>query len=198
MAQVFYIHEENPQGRLIKQSSEILKKGGVIIYPTDSCYALGCLVNQKEATEKMRQIRRLDEKHLMTIVCKNLSELGTYAKVNNAQYRYLKANTPSCTTFILEATKEVPRRLQQPKRATIGLRIPENAIVQALIEELGEPILTTSLIMPNEKEPLNDPYDIEERLGNQVDLIINAGYGGLHFTKVIDLSQDGEILIIRE
>ncbi len=195
MSQFFQIHPENPQPRLVKQAVEIIREGGVIVYPTDSGYALGCQIGEKKPLERIRQIRRLDERHNFTLVCRDLSELGTYAKVDNTVYRLLKAVTPGPYTFILPATREVPRRLQHPKRKTIGLRVPDNAITQALLEGLGEPLLSTTLIMPGESVPECDPYEIRRILEHQVDLIIDGGYGSLEVTTVVDLVEDVPVIV---
>lgn len=197
MSQFFQIHPENPQKRLIQQAVQHLHQGGVIVYPTDCAYALGCHLGDKSALDKIKRIRRLDDKHNFTLVCRDLSEIGTYAKVNNQQYRLLKAHTPGAYTFILQATSEVPRRLLHPKRRTIGLRVPDNAITQALLAELGEPIMSTSLIMPGETEPLTDPYEIRDLLQHEVDLVIDGGYCGLEATSVISLI-DAQPEIIRQ
>lgn len=175
MAQYFNIHPDNPQPRLIKQSVDIIRKGGVIAYPTDSSYALGCHLGDKQALERIRSIRRIDDKHNFTLVCRDLTEIGSYAQVNNDAYRLLKSLTPGAFTFVLKATKEVPRRLQHPKRKTVGIRVPENAIAQALLEELGEPMLTSTLILPDEKEAIADAYEINDSLGHVLDLVIDSG-----------------------
>ena len=195
MSQFFSIHPDNPQHRLIRQASEIVRKGGIIVYPTDSAYALGCHVGDKKALDKIRQIRQLDKNHNFTLMCRDLSELAVYAKVDNQLYRSLKAHTPGPYTFILEATSEVPRRLMHPKRKTIGLRVPENPIALALLEDLGEPIMSVTLIMPGDEYPLTDPYDIRDTLEHHVDLIVEGGYCGLEPTTVVDLSGDSPIII---
>lgn len=196
MSQFFYIHPDNPQPRLINQAVEILKKGGVIIYPTDSGYALGCGVGEKQAMDRIVNIRRLPENHNFTLICSDLSELSTYALVNNQAYRLIKNNVPNPYTFILPATKDVPRRLLT-KRKTIGIRVPDNPIALALIATLGEPILSCSLMLPNEEITQSDPDEIRDRLEHQVDLIIHGGYLGQSPTTVIDLTQDNpEILRI--
>lgn len=187
MAQYFSIHPDNPQPRLIRQAVEILRSGGVIAYPTDSCYALGCHLGDKAAQERIRAIRGVDENHLFTLVCRNLAEIANYAKVDNSQFRLLKAHTPGSYTFILEATREVPRRLQHPKRSTVGLRIPEHAVTQALLDELGEPLLSMTLSLPGE-EPLGEAWEIRDRLEHQLDLVIDAGWCGTEMTTVIDLT----------
>ncbi len=190
MSQFFQIHPENPQARLINQAVEIIRNGGVVIYPTDCAYALGCHLGDKGAMEKIKRIRQLDDKHNFTLVCRDLSEISTYAKVDNSNYRMLKTCTPGAYTFILKATSEVPRRLLHPKRRTIGIRIPNNPIVLALTEALGEPIMSTSLIMPGETDPLTDPYEMRELLQHHVDLVIDGGYCGMEATSVINLTED--------
>ncbi len=198
MTQCFHIHPDNPQPRLIKQAVQIIRDGGVIAYPTDSAYALGCHLGDKEALARIVRIRQLDDKHHFTLLCRDLSEIATYAKVDNATYRLLKAHTPGAYTFILTASSEVPRRLMHPKRKTIGLRVPDHAICQALLAELNEPLLTATLQLPDNIEPLFDPDDIVEQLGKQLDLVINGGFGTLIPTTVIDLSQENGIQILRE
>jgi tRNA threonylcarbamoyl adenosine modification protein (Sua5/YciO/YrdC/YwlC family) len=195
MTQFFTIHPDNPQQRLIKQAAEMLRNGDVIVYPTDSGYALGCHLDDKDAVARIRQIRGLDDKHLMTLVCRDLSELATYARVSNAQFRWLKNNTPGAYTFILEATREVPRRLQHPKRSTVGVRIPDHPVALALLEELGEPLLSSTLILPDASFPLTDVDEIRERLERQVDLIIVGGTVGIDSTTVIDLTSDTPVLL---
>lgn len=197
MSQFFQIHAETPQPRLIRQAVDLLRGGAVIVYPTDSGYALGCLIGDKDALERIRQIRRLDERHNFTLVCRDLSEIATYAKVDNSTYRLLKLLTPGPYTFILDATREVPRRLQHPKRKTIGIRVPDNAIAQALLAELGEPLMSTTLILPGDELPQNDPYEFRGQLERQVDLIIDGGYGDLEPTTVIDLV-DGVPVVVRQ
>lgn len=191
MSQFFYIHPENPQPRLINQAVEILKKGGVIIYPTDSGYALGCMIGEKHAMDRIVQIRQLPEDHNFTLVCSDLSELSHYSVVNNIAYRLIKNNTPGRYTFILTATKEVPRRLMTSKRKTIGIRVPDNQIALDLLKALGEPILSCSLMLPNDESlTYSDPEEIRERLEHQVDLIIHGGYLGQQPTTVVDLTED--------
>ena len=198
MSQYFHIHPDNPQPRLIKQAVQIIQNGGVIAYPTDSAYALGCHLGDKNALERIIRIRQLTDKHHFTLLCRDLSDIATYAKVDNPTYRLLKAHTPAAYTFILTASSEVPRRLMHPKRKTIGLRVPDHAICQALLAELNEPLLTATLQLPNESEPLYDPEDIFERLGKQLDLVINGGFGTLIPTTVVHLSETGNPIIIRE
>lgn len=193
----FQIHAENPQDRLVKQAVDVIRKGGVIIYPTDSSYALGCRLGDKSALERIRRIRRLDDKHNFTLMCRDLSELGVFAKVNTTAFRLLKAYTPGPYTYILNATREVPRMLMHPKRRTIGLRVPGHPIAQALLAELGEPLMSVTLIMPDADEPLSDPYEIRDLLENQVDLIIDGGYGGIEASTVVSFV-DEEPEILRE
>lgn len=190
MSQFYQIHPENPQARLISRSVDILRGGGVIAYPTDSAYALGCHIGDKAALDRIRRIRRLDDKHNFTLVCRDLSEISTYARVNNSVYRLLRHTTPGPYTFILRATSEVPRRLMHPKRKTVGLRVPDNAIAAALLEELGEPMMSVTLILPGESLPLTDPEDIRQALEHEVDLIIDGGYCGTEPTTVVDISDD--------
>ena len=194
MAQFFAIHPENPQERLVKQAAEIVRQGGVIVYPTDSCYALGCQMGNKEAMERILAIRTIDLKHHLTLMCADLSELGTYAKVDNSQFRQLKAATPGAYTFILPATKEVPNRTLHPKRKTIGLRVPDNKIALALLAELGEPMLSCTLMLPEETEPQTDPYEIRTLLEHAVDLIIDGGWCGTEPTTVIDRTNGTELI----
>lgn len=195
MSQFFQIHPENPQPRLIKQAVEVLRKGGVIAYPTDSAYALGCHLGDKTAADKIKRIRRLDDKHNFTLVCRDLSDIGVYAKVDNIQYRLLKTYTPGPYTFILTATSEVPRRLLHPKRRQIGIRVPDNAVVQALLAELGEPIMSTTLMLPGETTPMTDPYDIRDTLQHELDLVIDGGYCDMEATTVVDLCGDLPFLV---
>ena len=197
MSQLFIIHSNNPQLRLIKQAAELVRKGAVIVYPTDSGYALGCHLGDKDAVMRIRKIRGVDEKHHMTLVCRDLSEIAHYARVDNVQFRLLKSNTPGSYTFILDATKEVPKRLQHPKRSTIGLRIPDHPVALALLEELGEPLLSSSLILPGEETTMHDAEEINELLANQVDLVIDGGPVGLEPTTVIDLTGAAPLLIRR-
>ncbi len=188
MTDLLSIHPHNPQGRLLSQGAAVIRAGGVVVYPTDSTYALGCHIGDKGALERMRAIRRLDRRHLFTLVCRDLSEISSYARVNNASYRILKHHTPGPFTFLLTATREVPRRLTHPKRRTIGLRIPDHAVALGLLEELGEPLMSTSLILPNDSIPLSDAQDIVGRLAGQVDLVIDSGTCGLEPTTVVDLT----------
>lgn len=195
MAQFFQIHPDNPQQRLIDQVVDIVRRGGVIAYPTDSCYALGCDMGNKKAKDRIRKIRRVDESHVFTLVCRDLSEISTYAKVSNSHYRLLKALTPGPYTFIFNATKEVPRMLQNPKRKTIGIRIPENNIAHALVEELNAPLSSSTLIMPGDDLPLTDPYDMRQMLDHQVDAIVDGGYCGIEPTTVVDLEEETPVVL---
>lgn len=190
MAQFLTIHPDNPQQRLIDQAVDVLRRGGLIVYPTDSAYALGCHIGDKMALDRIRALRQLNKDHNFTLMCRDLSELATYARVNNADFRLIKAHTPGPYTFILNATSEVPRRLMHPKRKTIGMRVPNNAIALALMERLGEPLMSSSLILPGDDLPLTDPYDIRQVLEHQVELIIDGGFCGLEPTSVIDLTGD--------
>ncbi len=190
MSQYFQIHPDNPQLRLIKKAVQIVDAGGLLALPTDSSYALVCHLDDKAAVERMRRIRGVDDRHHLTLLCRDLSDLANYAKVDNRQYRLLKAATPGAYTFILEATKEVPRRLSHPSRKTIGLRVPEHKIAQALLGELGQPLLGTTLILPEGDRPLNDPADIRELLERQIELVIDGGSCSLEPTTVVDLTGD--------
>ncbi len=185
--QVFHVHPDNPQPRLIKQAVEIVRQGGVVVYPTDSSYALGCHIGDKAAMERMRRIRKLADKHNFTLVCRDLSEIATYAKVDNPAYRLIKSLTPGPYTFILQATHEVPRRLQNPKRKTIGLRVPDHVVAQSLLQALGEPLMSCTLILPESDTPLSDPDLIQSALKGQVDLLIDSGHCGIEPTTVVDL-----------
>ncbi|WP_415357612.1 L-threonylcarbamoyladenylate synthase [Halioglobus sp. Uisw_031] len=195
MSQFYQIHPENPQARLIRNAVDIIHNGGVLVYPTDSGYALGCHIGDKTALDRIRRIRKLDDKHNFTLVCRDLSEIATYAKVNNTSYRLLRHTTPGAYTFILQATSEVPRRLMHPKRKTVGLRVPDNAIAAALLADLGEPLMSVTLIMPGDEFPLTDPYDIRETLEHEVDLVIDGGYCGMEPTTVVDLADDRPVIL---
>jgi tRNA threonylcarbamoyl adenosine modification protein (Sua5/YciO/YrdC/YwlC family) len=188
MSQYFQVHPINPQARLIKQAAQIIDSGGIVAVPTDSCYALVCHLDDKSAVERLRRIRGIDEKHHLTLLCRDLSEIGVYARVDNKQFRLLKAATPGPFTFILEATRCVPRRLSHPSRKTIGLRVPQNCIVEKLLGELQQPLLSTTLILPGDEQPLTDPEEIRERLEKQVDAIIDGGACSFEPSTVIDLS----------
>lgn len=190
-----HIHPENPQARLITQAVERIRAGDVVVYPTDAAYAIGCQIGNKSAMERIAQIRGLGPKHQYAIMCCDLSDIATYAKVDNAMYRLLKANTPAITTFILPATSEVPKRLMHPKKKTIGLRIPSNPVAQALLQELGEPLLTSTLILPDQKDPLDDPYDIENQLAKRIDVFIDSGFGTLSTTSIVDLSGENPVVV---
>ncbi|AGH80732.1 Sua5/YciO/YrdC/YwlC family protein [Psychromonas sp. CNPT3] len=197
MSQFLYVHPENPQVRFLKKAVETLKNNGVIIYPTDSGYALGCLMDNKQGLERIRHLRDLDKKHNFTLLCRDLSEISTFARIDNQAYRMLKKNTPGAYTFIFKSTKELPKRLMNPSKRTIGIRIPDNIIALALLELLGEPLMTTSLILPGNDSTEYDPEEIRDQLENQVDLILNGGYLGESPTTVIDFSEDS-IAIMRE
>lgn len=184
----FSVHPVNPQRRLMVQAADLLRSGAVVAMPTDACYVLACHLGDKAAVDRLRQIRAIDDKHLLTLMCRDLSELAQYAQVDNRQYRFLKEWTPGAYTFILPATKEVPRRLMHPSRKTVGLRVPASATVQALLEALGEPVLTSTLILPGESDPLTDPQDIESRLAKQIDVLIDGEPGRLEPTTVIDMT----------
>ena len=195
MSQFFTLHPTHPEARLVKRAVDIVRKGGLIAYPTDSCYALGCHIGDKSAMERIRRVRGVDDRHHFTLVCRDLSDIGTFAKVNNAQYRLLKAHTPGSYTFILEATRELPRRLAHPKRATVGVRVPEHPVTHALLTELNEPLLSSTLMLPGDENPLNDAESIRARLEHEVDLILDGGVCGIEPTTVIDLSGAEPILI---
>jgi tRNA threonylcarbamoyl adenosine modification protein (Sua5/YciO/YrdC/YwlC family) len=197
MSDFLQVHPSDPEDRNIKQIANVLLAGGVIVYPTDSTYALGCHIGDKGALDRIRRIRQLGDKHNFTLVCKDLSSLASYAQVHNSAYRILKAYTPGPYTFILKATPEVPRRLLYPKKKTIGLRVPDNAIAQAILEKMGEPIMSTSLILPDEDERLVDPYDMKLKIGKLVDLIVDGGICGVEATTMVDLV-DGIPVVIRE
>ncbi|MCU7829412.1 MAG: threonylcarbamoyl-AMP synthase [Candidatus Thiodiazotropha sp. (ex Myrtea sp. 'scaly one' KF741663)] len=190
MAQFFQIHPDNPQPRLIKQAVSIIREGGLVVYPTDSSYALGCHIGDKGAMERIRRIRKVGDDHNFTLVCRDLTEISQYAKIDNRDYRLLKNLTPGPYTFIHKATKLVPRRLMHPKRRTIGIRVPDNAIVSALLEELAEPIMSTTMIMPGDDMPLTDPYEMRDLLDHHVDLIIDGGYCGFEPTTVVVMTED--------
>jgi len=190
MAQFFQIHPDNPQPRLIRRTAEILLDGGVIVYPTDSSYALGCQIGAKEAMERIRRIRDLDEKHNFTLVCRDLSEITTYARIDNQAFRLLKSLTPGPYAFIFQGTKQVPRRLMHPRRKTIGIRVPDHEIPRALLAELDQPILSTTMQIPGDELPLTDPYEMRDILDRQVDLVIDGGFCGLESTTVVDMTQE--------
>lgn len=187
MSQYFRVHPDNPQSRLIKLAVDVIRKGGVIVYPTDAAYAIGCQIGEKNALDRIKSIRQLGDKHNFTIICRDLSELATYAKVDNSSYRLLKSFLPGPYTFLLKASKEVPRRLLHPKRKTIGIRVPDCAITHALLEELNAPLITSTLHMPEDEYPLSDPEDIRACIEAKVDLIVDGGFGSLELTTVVDL-----------
>ncbi len=195
MAQFFEIHPENPQLRLIHQAVDIIRKGGVIAYPTDSSYALACQVGDKQAMDKIRRIRLLDDKHNFTLVCKDLTQVSTFTKISNDAYRLIKALTPGPFTFILDATREVPRRLQHPKKKTIGIRIPDHPVTQLLLQELGEALFSSTLTLPGSNESIDDPYDIKDKLEHELDLIIAAGIIEHEETTMIEFSNDGTEIV---
>jgi tRNA threonylcarbamoyl adenosine modification protein (Sua5/YciO/YrdC/YwlC family) len=197
MTQYFEVHPQNPQARLIRQAAQVIQSGGIVAAPTDSAYALVCRLDDKAAVEKLRRIRGVDEKHHLTLLVRDLSEIATYARVDNRQYRQLKAVTPGPYTIILEATKEVPRRLSHPSRKTIGIRVPENAILLALLEELAEPLIGTTLQLPGDDHMLSDPDEVRERLDKQIELVIDGGAGTLEATTIIDLTGP-EAELVRE
>ena len=196
MAKLIEIHPQDPQPRRVAKIVEAIRGGGLIAYPTDSSYALGCNIGDKRAMDRIRRIRRTDKNHNFTLVCRDLSEISTYARVDNWAYRLIKSLTPGPYTFILPATREVPKRLQHPKRRTIGLRVPDHPFVRAVLEELGAPIMSSTLALPGEDRPLTDPLEIEERIGHQVDVIIDAGPTGIEPTSVLDLT-GGDVQVLR-
>lgn len=195
MSQFLNINIDNPQPRLIQQTADILRNGGVIAYPTDSGYALGCMIGNSDAQTRIRRIRGVDDKHLFTLVCRNLSELGNYAVVSNSQFRLLKANTPGAYTFILNATREVPRKLQHPKRNAVGIRVPDHNVVQAILEAIDAPLLSMTLLIADDEEGLSEAWEIQDRLEDQLDAVIDAGYCIRGATSVIDLTEDVPTLI---
>jgi tRNA threonylcarbamoyl adenosine modification protein (Sua5/YciO/YrdC/YwlC family) len=194
VAQFFAIHPDNPQPRLIRRTVEIVRAGGVIVYPTDSCYALGCRLGDKAAMARLRAIRQVGERHHFALVCRDLAELAVYARVDNRQFRLLKRATPGSYTFILKATREVPKRLLHPSRKTIGLRVPDHRVVHALLAELGEPLLSSTLLLPGDELPLNDPREIRDRLEHEVDLVLDAGSCGITPTTIVDLTGEDPVI----
>src|SRR5258708_31305728 len=197
MDQYFAIHPHDPQQRLIRRAVDIVRKGGLMVYPTDSCYALGCHIGDKGAMERVRRIRQVDEHHHFTLVCRDLSEIGQYAIVDNIQYRSLKASTPGSYTFILKASREVPKRLLNPKRNTIGVRVPDHNVARALLLEMGEPILSSTLMLPGDALPLNDMEEIRSRLQHDVEVVLDAGSCGVEMTTVVDLTGDMPVIVRR-
>ncbi|WP_153116919.1 L-threonylcarbamoyladenylate synthase [Rhodocyclus tenuis] len=195
MAHFLSIHPEDPQPRLLQRAADVLRGGGVIAFPTDSCYALGCTLGDKDAVERIRALRGVDERHHLTLMCRDLSEIAQFARVDNAQYRLLKATTPGSYTFILEGTKELPRRVLHPKRKTIGLRVPDNQIALALLDTLGEPLLSSTLILPGDEAPLTEGWEIQDRLDDQLELIIDGGHCGVEPTTVVDLTAATPLLV---
>lgn len=194
MAQLFRVHPENPQPRLIRQAADIVRGGGVIVYPTDSCYALGCQIGNKAAMERIRTIRSVDERHHLTLVCRDLAEIAQYARIDNSQFRLMKATTPGSYTFILQATREVPKRLMHPSRRTIGLRVPDHPVARALLEELNEPLLSSTLLLPGDDAPLNDAEEIRDRLEHDIDGVLDAGSCGIVPTTIVDLTGDAPVI----
>jgi tRNA threonylcarbamoyl adenosine modification protein (Sua5/YciO/YrdC/YwlC family) len=197
LAQLFTVHPVDPQVRALRQAAQILDHGGVGAIPTDSCYALACHLDDKAAVDRIRQIRRIDERHLLTLMCRDLSDIGLYAKVDNRRYRLLKNATPGPYTFVLEATREVPRRLSHPSRKTIGLRVPDHRVALGLLDVLGQPLLSTTLQLPGDEMPLNDPQDIRARLAHQIDFVLDAGACGIEPTTVVDLTGAEAVLVRR-
>ncbi len=197
MAQIFAIHPENPQARLIQQVADVVRACGVVVIPTDSGYALGCALENKRGVDVIRQIRRLDDKHNFTLLCRDLSEIAIYARVENPEYRILKSHTPGAYTFIFEATREVPRRLLHPKRKQIGIRVPNNRIALDLLENIGEPLMTSTLMLPGDILPMTDPYEINGAIGHQLDLIVDGGFCGFEGTTVVDLSNELPVIVRR-
>jgi tRNA threonylcarbamoyl adenosine modification protein (Sua5/YciO/YrdC/YwlC family) len=197
MALLLSIHPVSPQPRLVRQAVAAIREGSVVAYPTDSCYALGCLIGDKDAMERIRRIRNAGKDHNFTLVCRDLSEIAKYARVDNRQYRTLRAFTPGPYTFLLEATREVPKRLQNPKRRTIGIRVPENAVVRMLLAELGEPIMSSTLLLPGEETPMTEPQEIKARLEHAVDLVIDGGHCGFEASSVVDLSGEAPVVVRR-
>ena len=195
MARYLTIHPDDPQPRLLAQAAEAVRDGGVVAIPTDSCYALGCRLGDKDAVERIRRIRDVDDRHHLTLMCRDLSEIAQFARVDNTQYRLLKATTPGSYTFILEGTKELPRRVLHPKRKTIGLRVPANTVAQALLEELGEPLLTSTLMLPGDEAPLTEGWEIQDRLDDHLELILDGGFCGTEPTTILDLTSMPPVLI---
>lgn len=195
MAQYLSIHPEDPQARLLNIAAEVIRKGGLIAFPTDSCYAIGCHLGDKDAVERIRRIRGVDDRHHLTLMCRDLSEIAQFARVDNAQYRLLKASTPGSYTFILEGTKELPRRVLHPKRKTIGLRVPAHPVALALLEQLGEPLLTSTLMLPGDELPLTEGWEIQDRLDDHLALILDGGHCGVEPTTVVDLTGAFPVLV---
>lgn len=195
MSQYFEVHPTHPQKRLLARAAQILREGGLVVYPTDTAYALGCHIGDKKAIDRVENLRRLDKNHMLTLACRDLSELSTYARVDNTQFRILKRYTPGAFTFVLAASRETPRRLVHEKRKTIGIRVPDHAIVRGLLEELGEPIMTTTMRLPEQETPATDPQDLRELLEHRVDLIIDGGHGGAESTTLVDLTQDIPVIL---
>lgn len=197
MARLIEVHPKDPQPRRVRELVEVIREGGLVAYPTDSSYALGCHIGDRKATDRIHQIRQTDKRHNFTLVCRDLSEISNYARIDNWAYRLIRSMTPGAYTFILPATRGVPKRLQNPRRRTIGLRVPDHPLVQAMLDELGEPIMSSTLTLPGDDRPLTDPLDIEERIGHSVDVIIDAGPAGIEPTSVLDLTS-GTVEVLRE
>lgn len=197
VARYFDVHPDNPQARTIGQVVELVRDGGLIAYPTDSCYALGCQLGNADGVARIKELRHLNDKHHFTLMCRDFAQLSQFVRVNNAVFRLVKASTPGSYTFILPATKEVPRRLLHPKKKTVGVRIPRNAVVQALVTELGEPLISSTLILPGDEQPMSEGWEVKERLNHQVDAVVDAGYCGVEPTTVIDLSEDVPVILRR-
>lgn len=195
MAQYLSIHPDDPQARLLTIAADIVRKGGLVAFPTDSCYALGCHLGDKDAVERIRSIRGVDDRHHLTLMCRDLSEIAQFARVDNAQYRLLKATTPGSYTFILEGTKELPRRVLHPKRKTIGLRVPAHPVALALLDQLGEPLLTSTLMLPGDETPLTEGWEIQDRLDDHLELILDGGHCGTDPTTVVDLTGTMPVLV---
>ncbi|HTT12061.1 MAG TPA: L-threonylcarbamoyladenylate synthase [Burkholderiaceae bacterium] len=195
MAQLFVVHPDNPQVRLLRQAAQLIDLGAVAVVPTDSCYALACHLDDKAAVDRVRRVRNVDERHNLTLLCRDLTEIATYARVDNVQYRLLRQATPGPYTFILEATREVPRRLSHPSRKTIGIRVPDNAVTRALLDVLGQALISTTLILPGDEVPMSDPQEIRARLQHDTDLIIDGGPSGIEPTTVIDLTGKEAVVV---
>lgn len=195
MSELLELHPKNPQQRFVRMAVEVLLDHGVVVYPTDSCYALGCVMGAKDAMERIQRIRQTDKHHFFTLVCRDLSDISRFAKVNNWQYRTLKASTPGPYTFVLQATREVPRRLMNEKRRTVGIRVPDHPVVQMLLDEVGVPLMSTTLLLPGDDLPMTDATEIHERIGHAVDLVLDGGNCGLEPTTVVDLSGDAPLVL---
>ncbi|MER7892100.1 L-threonylcarbamoyladenylate synthase [Micromonospora sp. NPDC094482] len=197
MARYFDVHPDNPQPRVLRQVVDLIRDGGLVAYPTDSCYAFGCQLGNRDGLDRIREIRRLDERHHFTLVCQDFAQLGQLVHVSNSVFRLVKASTPGSYTFILPATKEVPRRLMHPKKRTVGVRVPDHVVTQALLAELGEPLVSSTLILPGDEEPMTQGWEIKERLDHVLDAVIDDGDGGKEPTTVVDLSEDEPVILRR-